>query len=297
MRLENQVFNNESFTIIAGASQCATTAFFDSLLSSGNFIHPKVKELNFWQNVQSEGVCFQTLLKEYKDQYIQNYGGGNYLEASPAYLRYADVVAENISMLPNVKLLFVFRRPELRLNALAKKMANEFPGATKLNFCDFCEVVAGVRSLPDVELEREIKMRADVGFYEKYFTEFVSKVDKDSIRFILFEDLISMSDELRETLADFLLIPSDSLQPTLKQKNRNLPIRNFYFHKVAKFINLRMGKFLASFPVMKRRIERLYYFINGSASSADDVGIQYAKSIYKESYDDFLIKYKELRLF
>jgi sulfotransferase family protein len=182
--------------IVAGVRKCGTT-WLDQCLREhpGIFMPVATKELFFFDRYWARGA-------QWYARYFQRCGAGQRCgEVSPTYFTGDDVPARIKTLLPDVKLVFIFRDPVGRVVSLYHHMLAK--GDTTLSLAQ------AVDSLPELLEE---------GFYARHFARFRETFPEGAILPLVLDDLQAAGDAALAPLFGFLGVDESFQPPSLRDR-------------------------------------------------------------------------------
>lgn len=248
--------------IICGAPKCATTSLFRYLAG-----HPQVcpsykKELNYFL-VESESP------EDYMKCFKSCEGSSWFLEASPAYTRQAEEVAPRIrEVLPDAKLIFVFREPVARLYSYFCMEAVNFnrvkPG---IAFDDYVKAILGNANAPkvaeDPDIERFILDGAKVGFYASLLRQFLTCFERDNIYVMFVDELKHSPQQALRGVCDFVGIDPGYYESfNFSSENKAINPRHAGLYRAALRINSFFEPVLNYTPALRGGLRKVHHLIN-----------------------------------
>lgn len=250
-----------NFLIIAGASQSGTTAAYDMISTVNGISCSKKKELNF--------LCEEYKEKKILHKYIKKFSqhGKWYFEASPKYLRYPEIVIENIKKLTaegaNIKLVFILRDPNKRLIAIYNKISNLSVELGNLSFDEFKKMCFDGFQPEKLKSEfiEEIRSRADVGNYHNYLAQYIENFSKQDLMVFDFNEFIEFPQKFNQNIEN-LMNNEVKITNSLIKKNSNLRVKNILIHKIASYIYNKVEIIIGSNSKMKNYLSRVYAYLN-----------------------------------
>lgn len=183
--------------IVAGVRKCGTT-WLDRCLREhpGVFMPADTKELFFFDRYWSRGAEW------YADYFAQC--GRDQLcgEVSPTYFTEPKAPERIRGLMPNAKLIFVFRHPVRRAVSLYHHMRAR--GDTSLSFAE------AIEKLPELLEE---------GFYARHFARFVNAFPAANIKTLILDDIEADPAVQFESLFTFIGADPSFRPPTLARRS------------------------------------------------------------------------------
>lgn len=195
--------------LCVGAQKAGTTTLYEVLKQHPDIFLPDVKEPHFFDEHYTRGVSWyeKTFFSKVQNQTAIG-------EVTPAYLYMEDVPQRILETLgPNVKLLFVFRNPADR--AYSHYLMSKFNGFETASF----EEVMAENAAFDKETtakKRRFSYKAR-GNYGAQIKKYLQLFPKESMHFVLFEELVSdQKKEVYASILEFLQVEDHELDFNIK---------------------------------------------------------------------------------
>lgn len=180
--------------IIGGASKSGTTALFDMLRQRPEFFLPDKKELHFFSypslNKLTSGPGDAHVMAEipatyakYLAYFTSKKAGQVAVDVSPSYLFHSSSADEIAARLPEVRVVFILRRPEDKVFSQYVHLLGE--GRETLSFEDALAIEPERKrtGYSDMWLYRES------GYYADGIVYFQNKLGHERVKVFLFDDL------------------------------------------------------------------------------------------------------------
>lgn len=180
--------------IIGGASKSGTTALFDMLRQNPDFFLPEKKELHYFAYSSLRKMCSGPgdihVMAEIPDSYEKYLGhfqgklaGQIAVDVSPSYFFHYSSADEIAARLPEVRVVFVLRRPEDKVFSQYVHLLGE--GRETLSFEDALAIEPERKrtGYSDMWLYRES------GYYADSIAYFQDKLGHDRVKVFLFDAL------------------------------------------------------------------------------------------------------------
>ena len=202
---------------IVGAAKSGTTSLYHYLNQHPDVFFPKVKEPNYYSNIESEdrmvyenpkeGVFYHNKIINDQNIYYSLYKNSfNYKvigDASPSYLwdtKSAQMIYDNF---PNAKIIIVLRNPIKR--TYSHYLMNIKSGVEKEN--NFLTALKrDKKTKPKVWGGGKVLLYEELGMYHKQVKTYFNTFDKKNIKIIIYEDFFKNIDEGLNDIYAFLNI-------------------------------------------------------------------------------------------
>lgn len=179
--------------IVGGASKCGTTAIYEMLKKNPAFFLPDRKELHFFSRPFLEkansGPGDNSVLSEIPknfDEYFKNYSHKREnqiaVDVSPSYLFHYKSAGLIKKALPNVKIVFILRRPEEKVFSQYLHLASE--GREILTF----EEALNQENSRKTKGFSDMWLYTESGYYSDAICAFQSSLGVENVKVILFDD-------------------------------------------------------------------------------------------------------------
>jgi len=210
--------------IIGGASKAGSTAIYDILRQNNAFFLPQRKELHYFsrsfleKTVTGPGdkAVFDEIPSSFID-YLSYYDKKKpsqvAVDVSPSYLFHHNSAELIARTLPDVKVIFLLRRPEDKVFSQYMHLLGE--GREKLSF------EAGLKQ----ELNRKALGFADMwlyresGYYAKAIAKFQDTFGRKQVKVFLFDDFLSDPDEVLSQICKFVNLKGSQVFDTNLKSN------------------------------------------------------------------------------
>lgn len=252
--------------ILGGTIKAATSSLFDRISEHPQVCGSKVKETWFFSMIYSGDLEQDS--KEYASYFTPQDEHRVLFEASPEYLTYKENVAPRIKRLvPDARLLFVLRNPVDRLYsyfnfARAKLQLPQDMSFEK--FVECCENFDRNRiSAADAGIALKHLRALEIGNYSGYLENFYREFEARNIKVIFYDDFENHPQQILTEIFDFIgVAPSFCGAKTVSRSNVTYSSRIKIFHRLALKANLLLEPRLRRYPGLKRRLTRIYRFLN-----------------------------------
>ncbi len=255
--------------IIGGTDKAGTTSVFTYLSQHPQVCAASAKETNFFRHhFQGDLPRDQTNYGAYFRRCA--YAVPIVMEASPAYLAEAPVVAPRMAqLLPDVKLLFILRNPIDRLYSSYKFHLGKLNIPATISIEDYVNKCLAYDRDPASASELGINewcLKAlSVGRYVDSLGPFFEAFPRQNIHVMFFDELERDARQFMRDLSAFLQIDVefwDRYQFT--KENVTFSVRNKSLHRFAMFLNRTGEQFLRRRPTLKRTVTSMYYRLTGA---------------------------------
>lgn len=260
--------------VIAGAEKCGTTSLFSYLVSHPDVCGSSIKETNFF-------------LKEYlgsKDQdashYARYFDGcsremRHFMEASPNYMRDAEVVAERMAVVvPDARILFVLRDPIDRLISFYKFNIGKLKLPADLTFDEYvfrCRQYERGEAVPDVRIDQWRLEGVRTGRYSLYLKPFVRAFGKARVGVFLYEELRDDAHGFMGRVCGNLGLDAAFYSDfAFERRNASFRAKMGWLHKVANVTNRELEPVFNRVPSLKRKLVRAYKAVNKAEDTWSD---------------------------
>jgi len=253
--------------IIAGTAKAATSSVFSYLSAHPQVCGSSVKETAFFQREYTGSSEVDRIAYS---RYFRHCNDSNriFMEASPGYLVGGDEILEAIkAMLPDVKLLFIFRNPSNRLYSYYNFQVEQLRiprNITFDRFVDMCfqyDFSGEVTDWANFEKWDLIQLRT--GRYVEYLSRYIEMFGMERIKVMFFEHLKSDPYVFMRKLTEFLQIdPSFYQSYEFHRINVTFSARIKILHKLAISVDSALEKKLRQRPRLKRALVKAYKYIN-----------------------------------
>ena len=215
-----KIINKPNFIII-GAMKAATTSLYTYLKQHPEIFMPSVKEPMFFNNIMKNDEFIYgnktrniKSFTQYWDLFKSVKNEKAIGEASPAYI-YNPYCAKLIKKhLGNVKIIAILRQPTERAysNYLHARRSGREP------------IDKFKKALEEEKIRKQNNWSSlyhykSQGYYYKQLSNYYKSFDKENIKVILFEDLITKPDEMVKKILKFLKVDSEIKIDTSKKTN------------------------------------------------------------------------------
>jgi len=210
--------------IIGGASKAGSTAIYDILRQNNAFFLPQRKELHYFsrsfleKTVTGPGdkAVFDEIPSSFID-YLSYYDKKKpsqvAVDVSPSYLFHHDSAELIARTLPDVKVIFLLRRPEDKVFSQYMHLLGE--GREKLNFEEGLKQELNRKALgfADMWLYRES------GYYADAIANFQDTLGPDKVKVFLFDDFIRDPDVVLREICKFVGLKDSQVFDTNLKSN------------------------------------------------------------------------------
>ena len=250
--------------IIGGTDKAGTTSVFTYLSQHPQVCAASAKETDFFRHhftgdLQCDQLTYGAHFRRCSSALPI------VMEASPAYLAEAPVVAPRMAqLLPDVKLLFILRNPIERLYSSYKFHLGKLniPAAISIEeYVDKCLAYdRDAANASELGINEWCLKALRVGRYVDSLGPFFEAFPRHNIHVMFFEELERDAYQFMRDLSAFLRIAVafwDRYQ--FKRENVTFSVRNKSLHRLAMLLNRKGEQFLRQRPMLKRTLTDIYY--------------------------------------
>ncbi len=246
---------------LVGAARCGTTSLYNYLNNSPKIFLPKVKEPNFFSQVQSPksedyelpdfDKIYHSKIITSADVYDKLYATSNMEQlkgdTSPSYLWDKSTARRIYDHNPKAKILMSLRHPVDR--AYSHYVMNYFTGVD--NNKTFVEALNSKKN----EFWGSCNMYLEMGYYYEQVKEYYKLFPKENIKILIYENWTKNLNEEIESVFNFLNVNlTDSVFKDQVGQNRIQPLKNM---TILNFLRQNGIKKLIKNLVKQERIDNL----------------------------------------
>jgi hypothetical protein len=255
--------------IIGGTDKAGTTSVFTYLSQHPQVCAASAKETNFFRH------HFTGDLPRDQSMYGAYFRRCSsavpiVMEASPAYLAEAPVVAPRMAqLLPDVKLLFILRNPIDRLYSSYKFHLGKLNIPATISIEDFVNKClaydSDAASASELGINEWCLKALRIGRYVDSLGPFLETFPRQNIHVMFFDELERDARQFMRDLSAFLRIDAafwDRYQFT--KENVTFSVGNRSLHRLAMLLNRKGEQFLRRRPTLKRSLTGIYYRLTGA---------------------------------
>jgi hypothetical protein len=255
--------------IIGGTDKAGTTSVFSYLAQHPAVCAASAKETDFFRHqftgdLQQDRATYGAYFRRCSS------AARIVMEASPAYLAEAEVVAPRMAaLLPDVRLLFILRNPVERLYSSYKFHLAKFniPATMSIEqYVDNCLAYdRGAVSASGLGISEWCLKALRAGRYANSLSAFFAAFPRDSIHVMFFEQLERDARGFMGELSEFLGIDATFWSSYhFAKENVTYSVRAGNLHRLAMFLNSRSEALLRRQPKVKRALTKMYYRLTGA---------------------------------
>jgi hypothetical protein len=238
---------------IIGAPKCGTTALSEYLREHPDIHFSYPKEPNFFcTDFSDKHRGFQTI-EHYLNQCYYNSKGKTAVGEGSVYYLYSDKAVPNIiEFNPDAKFIVMLRDPVSMAYSLHSTHIRSRINENVVDFkkaWDLQESRKRGENLPPDNREPKLIQYRDVCSTGKQLERLFSRVDRDNVKVILFDDFVADTKKVYEETLDFLGVDSDN-RTDFTPKNEN---RYFKNTKLANLVSKTAKKY-PGVMLVKRRL-------------------------------------------
>lgn len=259
--------------LIAGTGRAGSTSIFRYLSDHPDVCASSKKETMFFIDYQDSAGKMLSKYSEYFSHCKNNQK--IIMEATPHYLHNGHKIAKTIKMiLPDVKLIFIFRDPVERFFTAfrnEKNIGNKI--FSDLDFDEFSDIaINGARQSDESVLSEIEKLGAyylDTGNYANHLRHYLDYFPDNQILFLFFDDLKKDTSAVMMTIARFLGIDSSYYKSyNFSIENKTRTYRYSRFHRFAYLTNQFLEAYLNRISVIRKMVRRIYLGFNERKAQA-----------------------------
>lgn len=255
--------------IIGGTDKAGTTSVFTYLMQHPAVCAASAKETDFFRHEFTGDLSRD---REAYGAYFRHCAPAAtvVMEASPAYLAEASVVAPRMAqLLPDVKLLFILRNPVERLYSSYKFHLAKLNIPSSMPIEQYVEKCLaydrGAASAAELGVNEWCLKTLRAGHYFEYLRSFFAHFPRHNIRVMFFEQLERDAQGFMVELSGFLGIDAAFWSGYhFARENVTYAIRARTLHRMALFVSSRSERFLRRRPKLKRALTNFYYRLTGA---------------------------------
>jgi Sulfotransferase domain len=255
--------------IIGGTDKAGTTSVFTYLSQHPQVCAASAKETNFFRH-DFTGDLPRDLLKYGAHFRRCTSSVPVIMEASPAYLAEAPVVAPRMAqLLPDVKLLFILRNPIDRFYSSYKFHLGKLNIPASISIEEYVNKCLAYErdaaNAGELGINEWCLKALRIGYYVDSLSPFFDNFPRQNIHVMFFDELERDARQFMSDLSAFLRIDAafwDRYQFT--KENVTFSVRNKSLHRLAMLINRKGEQFLRRRPTLKRTLTGFYYRLTGA---------------------------------
>jgi hypothetical protein len=272
--------------ILPGPGKAGTTSLYWYLSQHPDICRSSVKETVFFASASETEEAADGKLQPIADyqRYFERWSGERYLmEASPRYFQGGPRLVSTLTeTLPDARVIVTLRDPVTRMWSMfryAKSMLFISSSETFEQYIARCQ-----------ELRREGGQQTNANrpywnysasHYAEFLPAWFSRVPKERLKVIFFEDMVTDTKSTLEGLCSWLGIDAAHVATwDLTPHNQTTPVRNDLLQRAALAAN--HEKLLRNHPRLKKPFRKLYYAVNRDRSRS-----QMREDTREELYEAF----------
>lgn len=258
--------------VAVGPTRTGTTSLFRNLISYDLVVGSKVKELDYFLSP----ATFESNYHSYFEGV-----GDFFLEASPKYFLYSEVVCSNIKKeINNPKIIIILRDPVDRIKSIFNHIYNK----RKIGLYSSVDEIASIQIT-----DSSYRFSSDEidsgsfseGLYLKNLPVWIEAFGSENVGIFFYEN---MKDEnFLSDVFKFLGVDISCSKMTVENVSRS--IGNLSIHHFAKRANDSLEPFFNKFPKARSTLRDAYYFLNNKKPDCNILLSDSYEKKFKDLYD------------